>query len=108
VVEDGPELRWAVAQTGVAIDALRHLDAQRRQLPLGVALPRRDAFLAGPCWHLARLGQWLRAADTGPGEPADAADRRGRRRCNRVGCTTHRSEEARPARLGPAEPPQPG
>src|SRR3954447_11542125 len=32
VVEDGAEVRRAVAQAGVAVDALRHLDAQRRQL----------------------------------------------------------------------------
>src|SRR5207248_6845955 len=37
VVEDGAELGWAGPQAGVAVDADRHVDAQRRRLPLGVA-----------------------------------------------------------------------
>src|SRR5829696_7963810 len=46
VVEDGPELRRAVPDAGVAVDALRHLDAQGRRLPLRVALALLDARLA--------------------------------------------------------------
>src|SRR5438094_6380307 len=38
VVEDGAELGRAVAQTGIAVDALGHLDAQCGQLPLRVPL----------------------------------------------------------------------
>src|SRR6476619_6060371 len=34
VVEDGAELRRAVAQTRVAVDAFEHLDSQRSVLPL--------------------------------------------------------------------------
>src|SRR5205823_3385378 len=45
VVEDGTELGRAVAEAGVAVDALGHLDAQRGQLPLRVALARLDALL---------------------------------------------------------------
>src|SRR5437868_6691096 len=55
VVEDGPELRRAVADAGVAVDALGHLDAQRRQLPLGVALPRLEALLSGCGRHRGKV-----------------------------------------------------
>src|SRR5207248_6505412 len=51
VVEDGAELRRAVAQAGVAVDALRHLDAEHGQLPLGVALARLHPLLAGAGGH---------------------------------------------------------
>ena len=30
VIEDGPKLWWAMTETRVAVDALRHLDAQRK------------------------------------------------------------------------------
>src|SRR5581483_5092548 len=46
VVENGAELVGAVADAGVAVDALRHLDAQGGQLPLRVALPELDSLLA--------------------------------------------------------------
>src|SRR4051812_21034014 len=50
VVEDGPELRGAVADARVAVDALRHLDEEGQVLPLGVALTRLETFPAG-CRH---------------------------------------------------------
>src|SRR5690606_12288153 len=51
VVEDRAELRRAVPQARVAVDADRHLDPQRRVLPLRVALPRRQALAAGGGGH---------------------------------------------------------
>ncbi len=47
VVEDGPELRRAVPDARVAVDADRHVDEQRRVLPLGVPLAVRDALGPG-------------------------------------------------------------
>src|SRR5436305_8971169 len=51
VVEDGAELWRAVANAGVAVDALGHLDAKGGQTPLRVSLPRRDALLAAGRRH---------------------------------------------------------
>src|SRR5437764_6369186 len=51
VVEDGAELRRTVPDARVAVDALRHLDPKRGQLPLRISLPRRDALLAGGRRH---------------------------------------------------------
>src|SRR5947209_5023773 len=45
VIEDGAELVGAVTDAGVAVDAFRHLDAQRGQLPLRVAFPELDPLL---------------------------------------------------------------
>src|SRR5687768_1651024 len=41
VVEDGAELRGAMLQAGVAVDALGHLDTKWSDLPLRVAGPLR-------------------------------------------------------------------
>src|SRR5439155_18609498 len=51
VVEDGPELRRAVTKARVAVDADRHVDLERRILPLLVALTRLDALGAGTGGH---------------------------------------------------------
>src|SRR4051812_15853683 len=51
VVEDGAELRRAMTDAGVAVDALRHLDPQRRQLPLRVPFPELDALLTSQRRH---------------------------------------------------------
>src|SRR6056297_1017168 len=47
VVEDRTEVRWAVAQARVAVDALVHLDTKRHVLPLLVAGAGGDALVAG-------------------------------------------------------------
>src|SRR4051794_11595705 len=51
VVEDGAELVGAMAYARIAVDALRHLDAQGRQLPLRVALAGLNPLLACRCRH---------------------------------------------------------
>ena len=51
VVEDRAEVRRAVAQTGIAVDALEHLDAQWRVLPLRVSGPVLDPFVPGRAAH---------------------------------------------------------
>src|SRR5438552_11673036 len=51
VVEDGAELRRAVAQARVAVDADRHVDLERGVLPLLVALTRLDALRTGTGGH---------------------------------------------------------
>ena len=50
VVEDGAELRRAMSQTSIAVDAFEHLDAYRRVLPLGIASAMLDSVGAG-CAH---------------------------------------------------------
>ena len=89
VVEDRAELRRAVAQARVAVDALRHLDAQRRVLPLRVALVRRDALEPRPDAMPPSVGQPL------PTDRAlDAAPRRSATIRAAAGSTAARREEA--------------
>ena len=44
VVEDGPKLRRAMADARIAVNAFRHLYAQRQRLPLWVSLAMLDSF----------------------------------------------------------------
>ena len=46
VVKDRPKLRRAGTQTGVAVDAGLHIDAQRSRLPLRVTSPRLNPLFA--------------------------------------------------------------
>src|SRR4029079_608168 len=55
VVEDRTELRGAVTQARVTVDALRHLDAHRRVLPLRVALVISDALAPRCSGHGLRV-----------------------------------------------------
>src|SRR5262249_49874162 len=54
VVEDRAELWRAVPETGVAVDADRHVDPEGRRLPLRVALACVDALSTGPGRHGGR------------------------------------------------------
>jgi putative sterol carrier protein len=56
VVEDGAKLRRAMTKTRIAIDAGRHVDSERRVLPLFVADPVRNPVgsggtVSGGCCH---------------------------------------------------------
>src|SRR5207253_6674850 len=51
VIEDGAELRGAVADARVAVDADRHVDHERSDLPLGVALVALQALRPVRCRH---------------------------------------------------------
>lgn len=55
VVEDRPELRWTMAKTRVAVDALAHLDSKRRILPFGVARSFGNALITRACGHDAGI-----------------------------------------------------
>src|SRR4051794_25920396 len=55
VVENRAELRWAVPQARVAVDALRHLDANRRVLPFRIALVIRNALESRRSGHGFRV-----------------------------------------------------
>ena len=80
VVEDRAELRRAVPEARVAVDALRHLDAQRRVLPLRVALVLRDALEPRRCGHgLRRRRRLAGALRYDPAPLYDAARGRPRR-----------------------------
>ena len=68
-----PNWLRAVAQAGVAVDALGHLDAQRWVLPLRVALARRDPLHTGGaapatpgCRHRRGLTRRVKGWWTGP------------------------------------------
>src|SRR5687767_11875657 len=63
VIEDGAELGRAVAQARVAVDALRHLDAERRVLPLRISRPLRDPLPPGGGDHGATVPGSLTEAD---------------------------------------------
>lgn len=66
VVEDRAELGRTVPETRVAVDALRHLDTQRRVLPFRVPLPRFQTFRSCRSPHDRRV-----PGASGPATPAD-------------------------------------
>src|SRR5204862_3813627 len=68
VVEDGAELRRAVAQARVAVDADRHVDLEGRVLPFLVARTRLHALGTGTGGHEASVD----GAFCGPDPEADA------------------------------------
>jgi hypothetical protein len=47
VIEDRAEARWAVSNARVAVDALVHVDVERRVLPLRIPFPIFDSIESG-------------------------------------------------------------